>query len=258
MKKTGIIITAILFILAIVGSIWTPYSHTAVSYDRLQGPSAEHILGTDNFGRDILSRIMKGLGTTMTVALLTVAIGALLGTLIGAVTGYYGGWVDRVLMRFNDAVTAFPTFLLALLIVSLVGPGSKYSVVIALSLVFIPGFARVMRTEYASLACRNFVISARLMGAGDVRIMFRYLLPNTMRVLLPALTIGFNNAVLAEAGLSFLGIGVSPPEASLGYMLSESQSLIVSAPWYVLSVGLTIVLLVFGVGMIGEGSKADA
>lgn len=258
MKKAGIIITAILFLLAIAGSIRTPYSHTAVSYDRLQGPSSSHILGTDNFGRDILSRIMKGLGTTMTVALLTVATGALLGTLIGAVTGYYGGWVDRVLMRFNDAVTAFPTFLLALLIVSLVGPGSKYSVVIALSLVFIPGFARVMRTEYASLACRNFVISARLMGAGHLRIMFCYLLPNTMRVLLPALTIGFNNAVLAEAGLSFLGIGVSPPEASLGYMLSESQSLIVSAPWYVLSVGLTIILLVFGVGLIGEGSRADA
>jgi peptide/nickel transport system permease protein len=96
------------------------------------------------------------------------------------------------------------------------------------------------------------------MGAGDIRIMFSYLLPNTIRVLVPALTIGFNNAVLAEAGLSFLGIGVSPPEASLGYMLSESQSLIVSAPWYVLSVGLTIVLLVFGVGLIGEGSKADA
>ena len=258
MKKAGLIITAIMFALAILGAFWTPYSYTALSYDRLQGPSAEHILGTDNFGRDILSRIMKGLGTTMTVALLTVAIGAFFGTLIGAVTGYYGGWTDRVLMRFNDAVTAFPTFLLALLIVSIVGPGSGYSVVIALSLVFIPGFARIMRTEYASLAGRNFVISARLMGAGDARIMLRYLLPNTTRTLFPALTIGFNNAVLAEAGLSFLGIGVAPPEASLGYMLSESQSLIVSAPWYVLSVGLTIVLLVFGVGLIGEGSKADA
>ena len=258
MKKAGLIITAIMLLLALVGAFWTPYSYTAVSYDRLQGPSAKHILGTDNFGRDILSRIMKGMGTTMSIAFLTIAIGAFLGTLIGAVTGYYGGWVDRILMRFNDAVTAFPTFLLALLIVSIVGPGSKYSVVIALSLVFIPGFARVMRSEYAFLANRNFVISARLMGAGDARIMFRYLLPNTTRTLLPALTIGFNNAVLAEAGLSFLGIGVSPPDASLGYMLSESQSLIVSAPWYVLSVGLAIVLLVFGVGLIGEGSKADA
>lgn len=258
MKKAGLIITAVLLLITIVGIFWTPYPYTKISYDRLQGPSSSHILGTDNFGRDILSRIMKGLGTTTAIALLTVTTGAVLGTLIGAVTGYYGGWTDRILMRFNDAVTAFPTFLLALLIVSLVGPGSKYSVVIALSLVFIPGFARIMRTEYASLAGRNFVISARLMGAKDSRIMLRYLLPNTTRTLFPALTIGFNNAVLAEAGLSFLGIGVSPPDASLGYMLSESQSLIVSAPWYVLSVGLTIVLLVFGVGLIGEGSKADA
>ena len=123
MKKAGLIITAIMLVLALVGAFWTPYSHTAVSYDRLQGPSAKHILGTDNFGRDILSRIMKGMGTTMSIAFLTIAIGAFLGTLIGAVTGYYGGWVDRILMRFNDAVTAFPTFLLALLIVSIVGPG---------------------------------------------------------------------------------------------------------------------------------------
>lgn len=247
------IILSIVFLFAIIGEFWTPYSPTQISFDQFQGPSARHLLGTDNFGRDILSRIMKGTGTTVSIALLTIGIGAVLGTVTGALTGYFGGWTDSILMRFNDVVTAFPTFLLALLIVSIIGPGSKYSVVFALGLVFIPGFSRVMRTEYSRLSGRNFVINARLMGAGHARIMFVYLLPNTMSVLLPSLTIGFNNAVLAEASLSFLGIGVTPPDASLGYMLSEAQSYIVSAPWYVLSVGLTIVLIVLGAGLIGEG-----
>ena len=160
-------------------------------------------------------------------------------------------------MRLNDALTAFPSFLLALLIVSLVGPGKKYSVVLALGLVFIPSFARVMRAEFAALRSRNFVTEARLMGAGNARILFVHLLPNTVRTLLPAFTIGFNNAVLAEASMSFLGIGVTPPDASLGYMLSEAQSMLATGPWYALSTGLTIVLLVFGVGLIGEGLQAQ-
>ncbi len=251
--KAGLIITAFLLIVALVGLFWTPYSPTAMVSARFTKPCAEHLFGTDNFGRDILSRAMKGLGTTFVIAFTTVLIGAVAGTLVGSVTGYYGGMTDHILMRFNDAVTAFPTFLLALLIVSLVGPGGRYSVILALGLVFIPGFARVMRSEYASLRNRNFVTNARLMGAGDARILFIYLLPNTVRVFLPAFTIGFNNAVLAEAGLSFLGIGVTPPDASLGYMLAEAQGMLAAAPWYALFTGAVIVLLVFGVGLIGEG-----
>ena len=143
-------------------------------------------------------------------------------------------------------------------IVSFIGPGSKYSVVMALGIVFIPSFARVTRTEFAGLRDKNFVKGEKLMGEGRMRILFVYLLPNTTRVILPALTIGFNNAVLAEASMSFLGIGVTPPDASLGYMLSEAQSMLAIAPWYALSTGLTIVLLVFGVGLLGEGLKARA
>lgn len=176
--------------------------------------------------------------------------------MIGAVTGYFGGLADDILMRMNDALTAFPSFLLALLVVSLVGPGNKYSVVIALGLVFIPSFARVMRTEYASLRNQNYVTGARLMGVGSIRLLSVHLLPNTVRVLLPAVTIGFNNAVLAEASMSFLGIGVTPPDASLGYMLSEAQGMIAAGPWYAIFTGSTIVLLVFGVGLIGEGLQA--
>ena len=234
----GIGITGIVLLFALIGAFWTPYVPTAMKYGRFQPPSLQHIFGTDNFGRDIFSRVLKGSGTTLVV---------------GALTGYFGGRIDDVLMRLNDALTAFPSFLLALLIVSLVGPGKKYSVVLALGLVFIPSFARVMRTEFASLRNRNYVTRARLMGAKTGWILFVHLLPNTIRVLLPAFTIGFNNAVLAEASMSFLGIGVTPPDASLGYMLSEAQGMLKAGPWYAVSTGCTIVLLIFGVGLIGEG-----
>ena len=218
-------------------------------------PSAAHWFGTDKFGRDIFSRVLKGAGTTLTIALATVLIGAVAGTAVGAVTGYFGGLADDILMRLNDALTAFPSILLALLIIGLVGPG-KYNVVLALGLVFIPSFARVTRTAFAALRDVNYITSARLMGAGSGRILLVHALPNTLRTLLPALTIGFNNAVLAEASMSFLGIGVTPPDASLGYMLSEAQGMFSAAPWYALCAGGVIALLVFGVGLIGEGMQA--
>ena len=250
---TGLIITGAFLLLALIGQFWTPYVPTDMAYGRFQAPTLSHPFGTDNFGRDILSRVMEGAGTTFFIALLTVSLGAVAGTAVGAVTGYFGGLLDDILMRLNDALTAFPSFLLALLIVSLIGPGKKLSVILALGLVFIPSFARVMRSAFASLRTANYVTGARLMGAGSSRILFVHLLPNTLKVFLPAFTIGFNNAVLAEASMSFLGIGVTPPDASLGYMLSEAQSMLRAAPWYAIFTGLTIVFLVFGVGLIGEG-----
>ena len=252
----GLIISGIIIIMTIIGMFWTPYSPTAMSgAAKLQAPSLAHLFGTDNFGRDIFSRVLKGAGTTLTIAVATVAIGAFFGTLIGANTGYFGGIVDDILMRLNDAVTAFPSILLALLIISLTGTGKKYNVILALGIVFIPSFARLMRTIYASYRNANYIISARLMGAGSGRIMMIHILPNTVRVLLPALTIGFNNAVLAEASMSFLGIGVAPPDASLGYMLSDAQGMFSVAPWYAVCTGLVIILLVFGVGLIGAGMQ---
>jgi len=250
----GLLITGILVLLTVIGAFYTPYDPTAMSgAAKFQGPSFAHFFGTDNFGRDIFSRVLKGTGTTLTIALATVAIGAVVGTAVGAVTGYFGGAVDEVLMRLNDALTAFPSILLALLVISLVGPGNKYNVVLALGIVFIPSFARVTRMSFASLRDTNYILGARLMGAKSGRILLVHMLPNTMRVVLPAITIGFNNAVLAEASMSFLGIGVTPPDASLGYMLSEAQGMFTSAPWYALFTGLMIALLVFGVGLIGEG-----
>ena len=201
--------------------------------------------------------MLEGAGTTLGIALATVAIGAVGGCALGSVTGYFGGWADELLSRVGDTLTAFPSILLALVIISLAGPGKKSNVVLALGLVFIPGFARVARTAFREARRENYVRSARLMGASHGRILLVHILPNTMPVLLPALTIGFNNAVLAEASMSYLGIGVTPPDASLGYMLSEAQGVFTAAPWYALSTGLVMVLLIFGVGLIGEGLRAD-
>ena len=251
--RTGLILTGLMTALALVGCVWTPYSPTAMSgSEKFLAPCLRHLFGTDNFGRDIFSRVLAGAGTTFLISAATVCIGAVVGTLVGAFTGYFGGWLDEALMRVNDAVTAFPSILLALVFISLLGFG-KYNVILALGVAFVPSYARVIRSEFARHREMNYVKSARLMGAGHLRIMFLHILPNTRQVLLPTLVIGFNNAVLAEASMSYLCIGVTPPDASLGYMLSESQGMFVSAPWYALGTGLTLVWMIFGVGLIGEG-----
>ena len=255
----GLILTGILLAAILIGAFYTPYDPTAMAAgEKLSAPSPAHLFGTDQFGRDIFSRVFKGAGTTLFIALATVAIGGLCGTTVGALTGYFGGITDEALMRLNDTLTAFPAILLALVVISLTGPGNRYNVILALGIVFIPSFARVTRTAFASLSTRNFVIAAKLAGVKAPRILLLHLLPNIRPVLLPALTIGFNNAVLAEAGMSYLGVGVTPPDASLGYMLSEAQVYFAAAPWYALSTGAVLVLLVFGVGLIGEGlGKTD-
>ncbi len=248
----GLLLAGLLASLVILGIFWTPYDPTAMAAGpQFAAPSLRHLLGTDKFGRDIFSRVLKG--TTCSIALLTVAAGAVCGTAIGALTGYFGGVVDEFFMRLNDALTAFPSILLALVIIAVLGPGSKLNVVIALGIVFIPSYARISRTAFAALRDVNYVKSARLMGAGPGRILMVHILPNTMPVLLPALTIGFNNAVLAEASMSYLGIGTAPPDASLGYMLSEAQGMLAANPWYALGTGLFIVWMVFAAGLIGEG-----
>ena len=246
----GCIITAVLFAMILLSAFWTPYDPSAMSgAEKLLPPSLAHWMGTDNFGRDIFSRVMKGAGTTLVIALCTVAIGGGCGLIAGSLTGYFGGRVDAVLMRFNDAMTAFPSILLGLVFVSVLGPGT-YNVILALGIVFIPSFTRMARSAYAACRDVNYVKSARLMGASKTRILYVHILPNTLNVLLPAVTIGFNNAVLAEASMSYLGIGSM---SSLGYMLSEAQSMLYSAPWYALGTSGVIVLMIFGVGLIGEG-----
>lgn len=249
----GGILSAIMIFLIIVGYFWTPYDPNAISgATRYAAPGFQHILGCDNLGRDLFSRILEGAGTTLIISVSTILIGTAVGTVLGALTGYYGGLPDEILMKVCDAITAFPSILLALVLVSIMGSG-KYNIIVILGILFIPSYSRVIRGEYARHRELNYVKNAKIMGASDFRIMFVHILPNIIPVLLPTVTIGFNNAVLAEASMSFLGIGVQPPDPSLGRMLSESQSYLFAAPWYAIGTGCTIVLLILGFSLLGEG-----
>lgn len=249
----GGIITAVVVIMIVVGNFYTPYDPNAIDgLNKMASPSAEHLFGTDNLGRDIFSRVLDGAGTTLFIALCIVAIGTLGGIIIGGLTGYFGGFLDNTVMRLNDILSAFPSFLLALVVVSIAGSG-KYNVIIALGILFIPSFARMVRAEFVRCKSQDYVKSALLMGAPHFRIIIIHILPNTYSVLMSTIAIGFNNAVLAEASMSYLGLGVQPPDASLGRMLSESQTYLMSAPWYAISIGVTIVLVVLGFSLIGDG-----
>jgi len=251
--RLGAIITGIMILLIVVGAFWTPYDPNAMDAScKMQGPSFAHILGTDNFGRDVFSRVVQGAGATFMIAAATVAIGLLIGATVGALTGYYGGWLDEVLMRVNDSILAFPSILLALVIIALLG-GGKYNIIIALGILFIPSFARLVRTEVAKQKNMDYVRNARLMGASDMRILFVHIFPNIVPVLLSSVAIGFNNAVLSEASMSYLGVGVQPPDPSLGRMLNEAQTYLTKAPWYAFFVGVAIVLLILGFGLLSEG-----
>lgn len=249
----GSILTIFMVGLTILGHFWTPYSTTGMNASqKFARPSTEHILGCDNYGRDVFSRLLEGAGTSFTIACCVVLIGLLGGILIGSLTGYFGGWPDEILMRLCDAVTAFPSILLALVIVAVVG-GGTWTITWVLGILFIPGFARIVRSQFAKIKNLNYIKSARLMGSGSFRIIFLHILPNTVPVLMTTIVIAFNNAILAEASMSYLGIGVQPPDASLGRMLSESQKYLQNAPHYVLFTGLTIVLLILGFSLLGDG-----
>lgn len=251
----GTILSAVVVLILIFGMVFSPYDPNAMDASaKFANASGAHLLGCDNFGRDIFTRLCVGGSTTLLVAFATVLIGVTGGIIIGAVTGYFGGMADEVVMRFNDAVLAFPSILLALVFVSVFGSGT-FKVVAALGIVFIPSFARIVRAEF--LRCKNldYVRSARLMGASAFRIMFVHILPNTFEVLLSSIVIGFNNAVLAEASMSYLGIGVQPPESSLGRMLSDAQSFLFTKPSYAITPGIAIALLVLGFSLIGDGLK---
>ncbi len=251
----GLIMLSIVIIILLVGIVYTPYMPDAMNgREKNMPPSLSHIFGTDNFGRDIFSRIMEGIKVTFLVAISTVFIGVFFGIIIGALTGYFGGIIDEVVMRINDGIIAFPSILLALVIICVLGTG-KYNIVLALGITFIPSFVRVVRSEVKTLKERDFVRSAKVQGAGNLRIIFFHIMPNTMPIILSSIVIGFNNAVLAEASMSYLGLGIQPPNASLGRMLFESQTYLFSSPWYALSVGTVIVFMILSFNIIHDGIK---
>ncbi|MGN1198705.1 MAG: ABC transporter permease [Acetatifactor sp.] len=251
----GLIMTGLAVLLGIIGFFWTPYSTTAMSAtEKFMAPSWKHWFGTDNFGRDIFSRVMKGMGTTIVIAAFVVLFSGIIGILLGAVTGYFGGILDEIVMRITDAVNGFPSILLALVMISLLGKG-RQNVILALGIVFVPSYVRIVRGEFIRLRDADYISRARLMGVGKLRILFVHILPNIFSVFWVSVMIGFNNAILAESGMSYLGIGVQPPDASLGKMLSDAQSYLQTAPWYALAPGLTIVWIVLGFSLFSEGIR---
>lgn len=251
----GLALFAFTMLLVLIGFFHPPHDPQKMnSAIRLMRPTLQHPLGTDEFGRDLLSRLLQGMGTTMKVALMTNVIGAGVGVLIGAFTGFYGGWTDEILMRINDAALSFPSILLALVFLAVWGTGTD-RIMIAMGVIFIPSYARIVRSEFLKCRKADYVSAARLMGVSDARLIFVHILPNTSVTLLSSLMIGFNNAVLCEAAMSFLGIGVQPPEASLGLMLADSQAFLFSRPDYALFVGTAMLLLILSFVFLSEGWK---
>ena len=222
----GLFMSLFALVLAIVGFFWTPYSTTAMNASlRFAAPTFAHPFGTDNFGRDIFSRVMRGAGTTIMISGLVVLFSGGLGILIGALTGYFGGLLDEFVMRLVDAINGFPSILLALVMISIMGSG-RHNLILSLGIVFTPSFIRIVRSEFIRLRDADYISRARLMGVGKLRILFVHILPNIFSTFWVSVMIGFNNAILAESGMSYLGIGVLPPDASLGNMLSDAQTCI--------------------------------
>ncbi len=250
----GLVFTGITLVMLVLGIFFTPYDPMEMEGGILEKISFSHIMGCDQFGRDVFSRVLVGVKETMIVAGSVVFIGALLGTLVGTVTGYFGGIVDEVLMRINDALLAFPSVLLALLIIGLYGAG-RNTLILALGIAFIPSFARIVRSEVLRIRNLDYIKSVRLFGASHLRIIVVHILPNLRAVMLSSILIGFNNAVLAEAGMSYLGMGVAPPNPSLGRMLSEAQAYIFTNPMTAVFPGITIVIMILGFSLLSDALK---
>jgi peptide/nickel transport system permease protein len=248
-------LTGGLFLVALISLFYTPQDALAISIaERLQGPSSAHWLGTDQFGRDMLSRIMRGATVSMSVGGVSVGIGLAAGVVLGMLAGYCGRGADEVLMRFMDALYGFPAVLLALLITAVFGPGVWTSMV-AIGVVNVPVFARLTRANFLALRERDFVTAARALGASDTALICRHILPNVVSPLLVQATISFPNAILAEAGLSYLGLGMQPPHPSWGYMLKEAQPFLRLAPTYAVFPGAAIALAVLGCNLLGDGLR---
>lgn len=250
---TGIV--AFLMLIMLISFFYTPYPPNQMhARDRFSPPSQQYLLGTDNFGRDILSRIMRGSQTAFLVGAVSVSIALLLGLLLGAWAGYFGGCSGEVIMRLMDALMSLPGILIALVFAAVFGPGI-INTTIALGIMAIPTFTRISRGGFLQYREQDFALAAKALGAGSTRIIFRHILPNARSPLIIAASLGFATAVLAESALSYLGLGVQPPHPSWGRMLSEAQSFYRIAPWYPLAPGVFITLLVLGFNLLGDGLR---
>ncbi|WP_067340352.1 ABC transporter permease [Stappia indica] len=251
----GAAIVAFVLAAALISLVWTPYPIDVLSVaNRLKGPSLTHLLGTDQFGRDMVSMLMVGARTSIAVALVAVGIGILVGVPLGLLAAARGGWLDETLMRANDLVFAFPALLSAVMITAILGPGA-INAILAIGIFNIPVFARVARGGALALKSREFVLAARVAGKGEVRIIAEHVVPNIANLLIVQGTIQFSLGILAEAGLSYVGLGAQPPLASWGRMLNEAQTMMALAPSLALDPGLAIVVTVLGLNLLGDGLR---
>ena len=251
----GLGIVLIMFLLAVFSPMLSPYDPGEINIEsKLENPCRDHPMGTDNLGRDVLSRMLYGARISLSVGFVAVGISIAIGILVGAISGYYGRWVDAVLMRFVDIMMCFPAFFLILTVIALLGP-NIINIMIVIGITSWMGTARFVRAEFLSLKEREFVIAARVLGLSDRRIIFRHILPNALAPVIISATLGVAGAILMEAGLSFLGFGVQPPNPSWGNILTEGRTYIFDAWWLTLFPGLAILITVLAFNLVGEGLR---
>lgn len=254
MALAGAGIVCVMFALAMLAPVLGRDPGAIDIAARLQAPGADYLLGTDDLGRDVLTRILYGARISLLVGFVAVGIATLIGILLGALAGYYGGWIDSVIMRFVDVMLCFPSFFLILAVIAFLEP-SIWNIMIIIGLTGWMGVARLVRAEFLSLRERDFVQAARALGASDGRVIFRHILPNALSPVLVSATLGVAGAILTESALSFLGIGVQPPTPSWGNMLIAGKQTLGTAWWLSAFPGLAILLTVLGYNLLGEGIR---
>ncbi len=252
----GAALAGVFVLAALISLVWTPWPVDGVDIpNRLRTPDRTHWLGTDHLGRDILSMIMMGARTSIAVAIVAVGIGMVLGIPLGLwAAARQGGWLDEVIMRANDLIFAFPSLVIAILITAVFGPGAV-NAIIAIGIFNIPVFARLTRGAALSLWLRDFILAARVAGKSSFRISAEHILPNLASLMIVQGTIQFSLGILAEAGLSYVGLGAQPPVPSWGRMLADAQTMVALAPHLALIPGLAIILTVLGLNLMGDGLR---
>ena len=250
----GLVVFVILIILAVSASVVSPYDPNAMDFDMMLSPSMIHPLGTDDLGRDLLSRLIHGSQVSLFVGISTVVIALVIGGFLGLAAGYYGGWLDNVIMRYIDLQWAFPNFIIAVYLVAVFGTGLS-NVIIAVSLAFVDDFARIARGMVLTIKEEQYIAAARTSGASDFRIIWRHILPNATAPLIVQGTVSISYAILAEAGLSFLGLGVEVDTPTWGLILSEARSFFSRAWWLGVFPGLAIMITVLSVNFLGDALR---
>jgi len=252
---TGGIIVACLFFVAALAPLLSPFNPNEIDRKEiLEPPSLNHPLGTDDLGRDLLSRMIWGARISLAVGFVAVGIATCIGMILGALSGYYGGWTERIIMRFIDIMLSIPTFFLILAVIAFVGP-SIWNIMIVIGITSWMGVARLVRAEFLSIKEREYVLAAKALGANDIKIIFRHIMINSLAPVLVSAVLGVASAVLVESALSFLGLGVQPPTPSWGNILTLGKDNIEIAWWLSVYPGLAILITVLGYNLLGEGIR---